>query len=158
MNFKNLFISLEDTQISRAAHLSAFAHRNQFRNDGTTPYLAHILQVVLGLDNPDRETLMVAWLHDTVEDTDLTLDELSHDYKFSQSVVDAVDTITKRAHEKYDDFIVRVTQNRIALAVKEVGIRHNLSDSPSARQVKKYSSALQIIENFHEGIADGPGN
>lgn len=154
MNFNNLFTSLEDTQISRAAHLAAFAHRNQLRNDGMTPYLDHVLQVVLNLQNASREALMVAWLHDVVEDTDVTLEQLRDEYKFTETVIDAVDAITHPKGEPYEDYIRRVCDNEIALEVKKADLAHNLSDGPNARQIKKYGKALQLITELESGAKE----
>src|SRR5688572_4091330 len=71
-----------DTRVLlEAASFAARAHRHQLRKDGQTPYVAHPFRVclvvrhVFGIDDPD--TLAVALLHDTIEDTTTDYDDLA---------------------------------------------------------------------------------
>ena len=80
-----------------AASFAARAHRNQFRKDGHTPYVAHVFRVALVLQHVfcvnDAETICIALLHDTIEDTTTDYDDL-HKH-FGQAVADGVVLLTK---------------------------------------------------------------
>jgi (p)ppGpp synthase/HD superfamily hydrolase len=100
---------------------------------------------------------IVAILHDTVEDTDATLEDIRNlcdGQTYADTIVDAVDAITKRPNEQYDDYLVRVKDNPIALSVKLADIRDNMSPIrqyrlPLEKQIKlkaKYLKALTILQ------------
>jgi guanosine-3',5'-bis(diphosphate) 3'-pyrophosphohydrolase len=80
-----------------AISFAARAHRHQFRKDGQTPYVGHVFRVclilrhVFGID--DRQALMAAALHDTIEDTNTDFDDLEE--KFGQEVAAWVATLSK---------------------------------------------------------------
>jgi len=67
-----------------AVAFAARAHQGQLRKDGTTPYVSHVFRVclvlrhVFGID--DRQALMAAALHDTLEDTNTDFDDLKEDF------------------------------------------------------------------------------
>ena len=67
---------------------------------------------------------IAGFLHDIVEDTNYTLDDLRA-YEIGEDIIIAVDCITKRKGEKLDDYLVRVASNDIALEVKFADMRHN---------------------------------
>lgn len=118
-------------------------------------YFLHPCRVML-----DCHTLIeqiVAILHDTVEDTDATLEDIRNlcdGQTYADTIVDAVDAITKRPNEQYDDYLARVKDNPIALSVKLADIRDNMSPIrqyrlPLEKQIKlkaKYLKALTILQ------------
>lgn len=65
------------------------------------------------------DVLSVAWLHDVVEDTDVTLDDLRA--WFNGQVIRAVDSVTRRPGEALEDYLARVGANLLALRVKLLG-------------------------------------
>jgi len=89
----------------------------------------------------------VAWLHDVVEDTTLTLSDLVS-AGFPPQVVEAVDRLTKREGEDYYEAIERVMEDHIARAVKLADLTHNLSDLPMGHQRDKYLLAKRILEMY----------
>jgi len=105
-----------------AIGLALSAHRGQTRPDGT-PYILHPLRVMLSLaDERDR---IAAVLHDVVEDSPLTLDDLRA-AGFDSEVVAAVDALTRREGEAYDDFIERAAASPRARRVKLADLADNL--------------------------------
>ncbi|MBF84581.1 MAG: guanosine-3',5'-bis(diphosphate) 3'-pyrophosphohydrolase [Acidobacteria bacterium] len=72
------------------------------------------------------EYVTVAWLHDVVEDCDVTVDEIRE--IFGDCIADAVDAVTKRksGNEKYADYMARVKANPIATVVKLCDYKHNM--------------------------------
>ncbi len=82
-------------KIEDAYHFAAECHREQRRRSGE-PYINHPVEVALILSNDlhmDEDSICAALLHDTVEDTDATFDELSE--RFGQTVAELVDGVTK---------------------------------------------------------------
>jgi (p)ppGpp synthase/HD superfamily hydrolase len=120
-----------DKQLLLAPQVAARAHRTQKRKDGT-PYIAHPVRVALRVAamHPAQAAYfqIVAFLHDVVEDTDVTLEEL-RELGFDEIVIAAVDAVTKRPGEKYTDFILRIkSAGYIAVDVKLADIEDNLED------------------------------
>ena len=110
-------VTVEDAII-----LAAERHRGQ-RDKVGEPYILHPLRVALRLRD-DRERL-AAVLHDVVEDTGVTVDEL-RERGLEENVVAAIETLTKRDGEDYRAFIERVAQDPIARAVKLADLADNL--------------------------------
>lgn len=75
--------------------LAAYSHRNQKRKYTHTPYIRHpkaVVELVRSISNHTVDMLCIAWLHDTVEDTDLTLDDIEGMY--NEVVTDGVRLLT----------------------------------------------------------------
>jgi (p)ppGpp synthase/HD superfamily hydrolase len=90
---------------------------------------------------------IVAYLHDTVEDTPYTLEELAEE--FGMEAANAVDAMTKRDGEDYFDYIPRVKGNSIAKRVKKCDSFENLKQSFAEQRHKgiiKYTTVLQMLE------------
>ena len=122
------------TLVDRARQIAVEAHRDQVDKSGAA-YITHparVAQRVAG--NPQAE--MVAWLHDVVEDTTVTLEYLATE--FPPEVVAAVDAITKRPDEG-DTYYRRVAANSLALLVKQA----DLADNSSPDRLAKLDPSLQ---------------
>ena len=129
--------------IALARYIAAEAHAGSTRWDGQ-PYITHPAAVAGALDDPSA--IAVAWLHDVVEDTWLTLGDLES-FGIPRDVVEAVDAMTRRDGERYTDYIARVRENPIARRVKIADIRHNLIDLPKDHGLnRRYLSALRSLE------------
>ncbi len=88
------------------------------------PYILHCIRVMMGVESLDGK--IVGILHDLVEDTDVTLEELRA-AGFSETVVRGVDLMTHREGVSYADYVVRLQHDPIAKAVKLSDLRDNLS-------------------------------
>ena len=94
----------------------------------------------------------VAWLHDVVEDTELTLDDLRA-AGLDDDVIRGVDGMTHRPGEDYLDFVRRAAADPLARQVKEADVRHNLDlgriPCPGEKDLErvraKYLPALRIL-------------
>jgi (p)ppGpp synthase/HD superfamily hydrolase len=119
--------------LSCAVELAHIAHEGQFDKIGA-PYISHPERVAAGVaaDGLGADVQSVAWLHDVVEDTWVTLDDLRW-MGFSERIVDAVDAISKRKGEKFADYYERVKANPMALAVKW----HDVADNASPERLAK---------------------
>nr|DAN62348.1 MAG TPA: (p)ppGpp synthetase, RelA/SpoT family [Caudoviricetes sp.]DAU48952.1 MAG TPA: (p)ppGpp synthetase, RelA/SpoT family [Caudoviricetes sp.] len=126
-------------------------HANQVDKAGK-PYIGHLQAVVNNLVEPTEDIVAVAWLHDSVEDTETTFDDLI--YYFGNSVAQAVDAITKRKGEMYADYLNRVKANPIARLVKIADLSHNMDLSrllkiteKDLERKAKYIKAKEFLEN-----------
>lgn len=106
-----------------ALRIAVDAHAGQLDN-ADRPYILHVLQVVMGA-RPDLEAMTVAALHDVVEDSPITLAHL-RDQGFPESVLEAVDAISRRDGETYEDYIERVVRVPLAVRVKLPDLEHNM--------------------------------
>ncbi len=125
-----------------AESIARKAHDCQTRRDGVTPYLVHIQSVLNAVSTDDEKA--VAWLHDVLEDTDITTSDL-YNAGIWAHIVEAVKVMTKEEGEPYGAYINRVKVNPLARVVKIADMRHNLSDDPTPRQRAKYAAALDYL-------------
>lgn len=131
--------------VDNARQLATAEHAGQFRRDGVTPYIAHPAAVAASLTEPKAQA--VAWLHDILEDCDVTVTLLR--LAFPGDVVDAVMTLTKRPGQDYQDYICQILLNPLARQVKIADIKHNLSCDPTDSQCKRYAAALAVLEDHN---------
>ena len=126
---------------ARAVEIAAHAHAGTVDKAGA-PYLLHPLRVMLSVD--DAEERIVAVLHDVIEDSEWTLEGLAAE-GFSGAIIEALDCLTKRDGEAYDDYIDRVAQDRIATRVKLADLTDNMDvrrladiDDADCRRLARY--------------------
>ena len=122
-------------------------HEGQ-RDKAGKPYITHPERVAGRLSAPEEQ--VVAWLHDTVEDTGLTLREIEN--TFGPETAAAVDAVSRRPGEDWEDYLRRVKQNEVARKVKISDLidNSNLSRIPvvTLRDVDrqlKYNQALRYL-------------
>ena len=127
--------------VEDAIALAARAHRGQqYSSPEAEPYIFHPLRVMLCLADPIEQVAAV--LHDAIEDTELELSDLVG-AGYSPEVVAAVDRLTHRAEESYEDYIDRVAANEIARRVKVADLRENLANN--VRLLNSPENAARII-------------
>jgi len=136
--------------LERAIAIAAKAHAGKVDKAGA-PYILHPLRVMLKLEGTEER--MAAVLHDVVEDSDITLEQLRNE-DFPDEVVDAVDAVTIRPGEDYDDFVRRAALNRIGRRVKLADLEDNSDLSRIAHptekdyaRLAKYERAIQSIRH-----------
>lgn len=115
--------------IADALALATIAHLGQ--SYGSRPYIEHptaVARLVLLLGEPS-EVVQAALLHDVVEDTPITLDDLRR-LGYDKRVVRAVDGVTRRYGESYHDLIARAAGHRDSRLVKLADNTHNRSTLP----------------------------
>ena len=112
-----------DELLARALEIAKNAHEGQASKDGR-PYILHPLRLADRAANDDER--MVALLHDTVEDSDMTLETLRSE-GFPDYIVVAIDHLTRRDGEDYDAFIDRVLQDPLASRVKLLDLDDNMN-------------------------------
>ena len=135
--------------IEDAIELATEAHRDQKDKNGQ-PYIYHPIRVMLAVQS-DYEK-MVAIMHDIIEDTNWTLEDIAME-GFPNEVVKAVKAITKKKNQPYDEYLEIVKANPIARTIKIADVRDNaspmrlymLSPDTVIRLTKKYSMALKYL-------------
>ena len=105
-----------------AIALAVEAHRGQTEKAGQ-PYVLHVLRVMFRC-NTDAERI-VAVLHDVVEDTGRSFDDLRK-LGYSEEILAALDCVTKRPGESYEQFVERAAQNPVARRVKLADLEDNM--------------------------------
>jgi (p)ppGpp synthase/HD superfamily hydrolase len=109
-----------------AIALAVAAHRGQQEKTGR-PYILHLLRVMLRLEGEFEQ--MTGVLHDVVEDTASTLDDLRR-LGYPDPVIEALDCLTHRHEETYEQFIERAIANPLARRVKLADLEDNMDLRP----------------------------
>ena len=124
------------------------AHKDQVDKSGM-PYVFHPFH--LAEQMTDEDTTVVALLHDVVEDTDCTIENLRK-LGFNEDIISAIALMTHDENLPYMDYVAAIKKNPIAKAVKLADLRHNSDmsrlDSPTEEDVKrakKYKKALDLL-------------
>ncbi|NDV89002.1 HD domain-containing protein [Aurantimonas aggregata] len=136
------------TTIERAAAIAEQAHADQVDKAGA-PYITHPIRVALAVEG--EEAKIVALLHDVVEDSEWTLDQLSA-AGFSDAVVKAVDALTHKDREDYFDAVRRAKANPLARVVKLADLADNCDRTrlgeiteQDERRLEKYARARDML-------------
>lgn len=135
----------------RAIKLCFKAHEGQF-DKGGLPYAHHPLHLAEQMD--DEDSTIVALLHDVVEDTEYTLNDIKG-MSFGDAVVEALALLTHDLSVPYFEYVKSIVNNPIAKKVKLADLRHNsditrLNHEPTAKdreRLDKYMLAKIILEN-----------
>ena len=132
----------------RAMKLCYEAHKGQVDKTGV-PYVFHPFHVAEQMT--DEATTIVALLHDVVEDTDYTLEDIAA-LGFGQEVVDAVALMTHEDDVPYLEYVARLKDNPLARAVKLADLAHNSDlsrlgeiDEETRCSLEKYSQAKALL-------------
>jgi len=132
--------------IETAVQMALNAHEGQTDKSGET-YILHPLRLMHNVETEEEK--IVALLHDVVEDSDKTFEDLEDD--FSDEIISAVKCMTKQEGESYSEFIQRAKQNEIAREVKKADIRDNLDVE---RLDELEDSDLQRIKKYHRSLKE----
>lgn len=133
-----------DVDIAKALAIKFHAGQSY----GTEPYTVHLAQVAdsVKTGTTDERMLVVAYLHDILEDTDCTASTLSA--LFEDNIVDAVVAITRKENQGKLDYIMQVKANHMARGVKIHDSLCNLRASVmrfDARRIKKYTEQIGYL-------------
>ena len=136
--------------LDKAALICVTNHKGQRDKTGCA-YFQHPMRVAMRCDNDDEK--IVALLHDTIEDTDVTPEYLLEE-GFPQYIVDAILSVTKIDGESYEDFVARAKENPIGRMVKIHDLEDNLDvlrlnevSSEMATRFTKYLKGLRYLKS-----------
>ncbi len=115
--------SADGRLLERAIALAVANHAGQSDKSGA-PYILHPLRMMARMKTP--EAMMAAVLHDVVEDTDTTLADLRAE-GLPESVIAAVDAVSRRENETYEEFVSRAGADPLAREVKIADLEDNMN-------------------------------
>jgi len=124
----------------------AFADK---KDKGGQPYILHCLHVMHEVKSFGIEAMIAAVLHDLIEDTEWTAEQLISE-GFKEHTVTIIKLLTHADHEPYDDYIERVSLNHIARAIKKADLRHN-SDITRMKGLREKD--FKRLEKYHRAYA-----
>lgn len=129
--------------VKLAEEVATKAHEGQFRRGGVIPYIQHPKAVASRVGN-DIDAQVVAWLHDVIEDCDISQEDLK-EKGFSDTQIHAIQLMTKSREIPYDEYLENIATSPLATKVKIADMISNLADSPTKKQLKKYAKGLQRL-------------
>jgi plasmid maintenance system antidote protein VapI len=126
--------------LNKAMNIAIEAHKG-VTDKGGNPYILHPDAVASRVKTIKQK--IVAWLHDVVEDTKTTFDDLRKE-GFPEDIIQAIVAVTRRENESYAEFCIRASENEIAIDVKIADIKENLDFSrlvnPTEEDIRKFES------------------
>ena len=139
---------IDTAKTRRAMEIAYAAHRGQVDKAGV-PYIYHPIHLAKQMET--EEECIVALLHDVVEDTAVTIEQLEKE--FSETVIQALILLAHDDSVEYMEYIKRIKPNPLAKKVKKADLKHNsdlerlpkITEKDKKRQVK-YQKALQILD------------
>ncbi|MRJ11297.1 HD domain-containing protein [Ornithobacterium rhinotracheale] len=138
--------------ITKAIQIAIKAHANQHDKAGA-PYILHLIRV-MQKGKTDEEKIC-GILHDLVEDTNWSFQQLEKE-GFSNEIIEALKCVTKKENENYENFINRISKNKLATKVKLYDLEDNLDikrlkniDKKSLERINKYLHAFHRLKMLH---------
>ena len=135
-------------QTKKAMQICFNAHKNQLDKSGL-PYIYHPIRVAEQMK--DEKTIVVALLHDVVEDTDITINDIIS-LGFDEDIVEALKCMTHDKTVSYFDYIKKISTNSIATKVKLADLRDNMDlsrldnvNDEDLKRLKKYKESYQYL-------------
>lgn len=132
----------------KALKLCFEAHKNQLDKNGL-PYVFHPFHLAEQMQT--EETTVVALLHDVMEDTDLSADDLAK-MGFDGEILKALILLTHKDAMDYMDYVAKIKTNPIAKAVKLADLHHNSDltrldtvDQKALERKEKYQKAIKLL-------------
>ncbi len=144
--------------VKRAYEYADTLHKGQMRQSGE-PYISHPLNVayILAEMHADRDTICAGLLHDTLEDTNITKEDIAHD--FNQNVANLVDGVTKLSKMNFSSkqdqnyantrkIITGITEDVRIIIIKLADRFHNMRTLQFKSEFKQKENALETMEIF----------
>lgn len=144
------------TPMTKAAMKLCFeAHKDQIDKAGI-PYVFHPISLAERFGEDQEAETCVALLHDVLEDTDYTVDDIRA-AGMSEEVIEALLLLNHNPKVEYMDYVRHLSKNNIARHVKIYDLQHNSNLSrlekvteKNLKRVEKYKEALKILFEIEE--------
>lgn len=121
-------------------------HKGQFDKAGV-PYILHPLHVALQMETEDEK--IVALLHDTLEDTDATIEDFKG-LGLSEEIISSIKLLTRSKDMSYMEYIKIISTDKLAKKVKLKDLEHNLDDSRFKGDKNKTESLMKRYKKAYE--------
>lgn len=138
--------------LERALQIAVQAHAGQKDKSGAA-YIFHPIRVMMRCSSPEAK--IVGLLHDVVEDTSVTFEELEAE-GFSVDVLAALRLLTHASEVPYEDYIQQVKTHATATEAKLADLEDNMDirrlqevDEKAAKRFKKYLAAYRELQTQH---------
>lgn len=118
---------------------------------GGVPYIMHCLHVMDAVKHLGDEAMVVAVLHDLIEDTEWTAEALVEE-GFHPHTVSLIELLTRKENETYEEFIKRASLNNVTRQIKMEDIRHN-SDPHRLKQIPPREKDIQRLIKYTKAFA-----
>jgi (p)ppGpp synthase/HD superfamily hydrolase len=99
-----------------------------------------------------EEEIIVALLHDVVEDTNITIEDLSKE-GFNSNIIEALKLLTKKT-DNYEEYISKISTNSLAKKIKLIDLKHNMDitripnpQEKDYKRIEQYKKAIEILNN-----------
>ena len=132
-----------EEELKIAEQIAREVHKGQKRPIGNDDYIKHPEEVANSFE--DIGYKIVAWLHDVLEDSDLTFGDLI-EKGISHHLAQSVDYLTRKKDQNYKDYILQIKEDEIATKVKIADLKHNLLDLKNGSMRDKYILAWYILK------------
>ena len=139
------------SNLEKALEIALKAHQGQIDRYGE-PYILHPLRVMARVRT--REEKIVALLHDVIEDSSMTIEQLKHE-GFTSVILDSVQALTKNPGEDYMDYIQRTEETNLSISVKIADLEDNMDLSrcnqlklEDLKRMNKYLKAWKYLVNL----------
>ena len=152
---------MQKKNLSYAIYLATIAHKDQYDKSGN-PYILHCLHVMDAVKSYGEDYMIVAILHDIIEDTSYTIIDIVDNINLSQEMFDAIELLTHdKNFDTYEKYISKIafSNNKIAIKVKMEDLRHN-SDinrlkglgTKDIKRIEKYHKAYTLLSSIWDKI------
>ena len=138
--------------LEHALEIAAAAHAGQ-KDKAGKPYILHPIRVMLSVKTLDEQ--IAAVLHDTVEDTSVTFEDLA-DAGFSSDIITAVQALTKMEGESRLEAAQRAVRNTVARQVKLADVADNMDLSRIPSPTSKDHARLEEYKRVRQILVAGP--
>jgi (p)ppGpp synthase/HD superfamily hydrolase len=135
--------------INKAINIMYNAHKEQY-DKGNYPYVFHPYHVAEQMNT--EEEIIVALLHDVVEDTNITIEDLSKE-GFNSNIIEALKLLTKKT-DNYEEYISKISTNSLAKKIKLIDLKHNMDitripnpQEKDYKRIEQYKKAIEILNN-----------
>ena len=136
------------TKTKHAMQIAYNAHHGQLDKTGI-PYIYHPIHLAEQMD--DENSTIVALLHDVVEDSDFTIQDLISE-GFNDEIINAILCLTHDKSVPYEEYILLIKLNALAKKVKLADLKHNSTieryesiNEKALKQAEKYNRAIKIL-------------
>ena len=136
-------------KVKKALQIAFDAHKDQVDKTGL-PYIYHPFYLATQMETED--SIIVALLHDVVEDSPYTFEDLEN-HGFSTTIIATLRLLTHEDSEDYITYIHRVKENELARIVKLADLKHNSDESRLSHiddkvreRLNRYAESIEILE------------
>ncbi|MEI6554601.1 MAG: GTP pyrophosphokinase [Paludibacter sp.] len=135
-------------QLEKAISIALLAHKGQI-DKGGNPYILHPLRIMIGM--PTIEEKIVAVLHDVLEDSNITIQNLREE-NYSEKILNALTLLTKNENQSYNEYISEIKKNTLATKVKLADLRDNMDKNriinPNEKDIERMNKYIKAFKQL----------